>query len=138
VPAFYESGSYANHSIDFVFDTGAFITVVSRETAKRLKFLDSCTIMKDIQLDGFAGGCLADIKETPGFLIGGKFIDGAKVAVPHEDTDMNILGLNVIDYFDFLVDAKNDKIYFAGNPHPDIPDSLRCRQIRMISSEDVG
>jgi predicted aspartyl protease len=84
VPAFYERGSYANCSIDFVFDTGAFITVVSRETAKRLKFLDTHTIMKDIQLDGFTGGCLADIKETPGFLIGGKFIDGAKVAVPHK------------------------------------------------------
>jgi hypothetical protein len=51
---------------------------------------------------------------------------------------MNILGLNVIDYFDFFVDAKNDKIYFAQNPRPDIPDSLRCSQVRTISSEDVG
>jgi hypothetical protein len=76
--------------------------------------------------------CLADIKEIPGFLIGGKFLEGVKVAVPHEDIDFNILGLNVIEQFKFLYDTDEDKIYFAENLNPDIPDELRCSGIKVL------
>jgi len=40
VPAFYEFDGYANHEIDFIFDTGAYLTVIARSVAKRFGFLD--------------------------------------------------------------------------------------------------
>ncbi|MCL2172008.1 MAG: hypothetical protein FWB71_07590, partial [Defluviitaleaceae bacterium] len=60
---------------------------------------------------------------------------GVKVAVPHIDTPANILGLNVIDHFKFLVDTDEDKIYFADNPNPGIPDILRARRIYAVDDE---
>jgi predicted aspartyl protease len=106
---------------------------LTRNTAERLGFIDLRTIITDVPLNGFMGGCLADIKEIPGLLIGGKLLDGVKAAVPHMITDTNILGLNVIEYFKYFIDTENDKIYFSMNPRPNIPDPFRCAEIRIIS-----
>jgi predicted aspartyl protease len=133
VPIFYETDSYTSYKADFVFDTGAYITVVTRATATDLGFLDSHTIESGVKLSGFMGGCLADIKEIPGLFVGGRFFEDVKVAVPHEATDPNILGLNVIDYLKFYVDTEHDKAYFSLNPQPDIPQPLRCGSVRIVS-----
>jgi predicted aspartyl protease len=133
VPAFYEKQSYSNRRTDFVFDTGAFITVMTRNTAERLRFFGLPTIIADISLNGFVGGCLADIKEIPRLLVGSRFLDGVKVAIPRETTETNILGLNVIEYFKYFIDTENDKIYFAQNPQPNIPAPFRCNGIRLVS-----
>lgn len=77
---------------------------------------------------------MTDIKEIPGFIIGGHRLEGIKVAVPHIETDENILGLNVIELFKFYIDTDNDKIYFARNSQPIIPEPLRCRNIFSIAS----
>ncbi|MCL2078383.1 MAG: retroviral-like aspartic protease family protein [Oscillospiraceae bacterium] len=135
IPAFFEYDSYANHDIDFVFDTGAFLTVITRKTAAIFGFLDSYTIQHDIPLSGFAGKRLADLKELPGFVIGGRFLTGVKAAVPHDDTDMDILGLNVIDYFKYHIDTESDKIYFASNPQPEVFDYLRCKSVNAVSPD---
>jgi predicted aspartyl protease len=135
VPTFYKNRDYSNRRTDFIFDTGAFITVITRNTAEKLGFIGLHTIIEDVPLSGFMGGCLSDIKEIPGFLIGGRFLDGVKVAVPRESTDTNILGLNVIEYFKYFVDTENDKIYFSVNPQPNIPDPFRCGEIRIITNE---
>jgi len=133
VPTFYDFDGYANTPIDFVFDTGAFLTVITRGTAARLGYLDRFTIQKRIILSGFSGDCFADLKEIPGFMIGGRKIEGAKVAVPYIETDISILGLNVIEYFRFFIDTERDKIYFSENPLPEVPEQLRASGVYMIS-----
>lgn len=132
LPTFYEFGSYSNNTVDFIFDTGAYMTVIDRKEAALLGYLDSYTIRTDVPLSGFVGGCLADIKEIPGFIIGGHRLEGVKVAVPQISTDANILGLNVIELFKYYVDTEDDKIYFSRNTRPDIPEPLRCKNIYSI------
>ena len=135
IPTFYDHESYTNRRIDFIFDTGAYITVITRNTAMSLGFLDSYTIETNVPLSGFSGECLADIKNIPGFVIGGRRLEGVKVAVPHSDTDMNILGLNVLEHFKYCIDTESDKVYFAPNRVPDVPDKLRCNSIYVLSTD---
>jgi len=134
VPAFYNFNSHANRPIDFIFDTGAFITIISRDSAALLGYLDRFTVQEGIILSGFSGSCLADLKEIPGFAVGGRRIEGVKVAIPHIETDVSILGLNVIEYFKYYNDTECDKIYFSQNPYPDIPEYLQARGIHAISA----
>ena len=129
VPTFYEYGDNANRIVDFVFDTGAFLTIINRKTAEVLRCMERFTIHAGISLDGFSGSCLADIKEIPGFVIGGRRLESVKVAVPHIDTDMSILGLNVLEQLKYLIDTENDRIYFSTNPKPEIPEALRTGKI---------
>ncbi|MDR2600685.1 MAG: retroviral-like aspartic protease family protein [Oscillospiraceae bacterium] len=134
IPTFYEYNNYSNDKVDFIFDTGAYITVISRKEALIRGFTDQFTVKSNVPLSGFAGGCLADIKSIPGIMIGNRRLEGMKVAVPHIDTDINILGLNVIDLFKFYIDTEHDEVYLQENPKPSIPESLRCRSIHIIKS----
>ena len=80
---YYEIESTHGRRIDFIFDTGAFITVLTRQTAIDMGFGDDAyTIETNFKLNGISGFCLADIKEIPGFLIGISRLSGVKVAVP--------------------------------------------------------
>jgi len=133
VPAFFDYNSNANNIIDFIFDTGAFLTVINRRTAVGLGFLHRFTVQTGISLNGFSGSCLADLKEIPGLIIGGRRLEGVKVAVPHDDTDMSILGLNVLEHFKYTIDTENDRIHFYTNPKPEIPDPLREAKIYTLA-----
>ncbi|MCL2399305.1 MAG: aspartyl protease family protein [Defluviitaleaceae bacterium] len=137
VPALHDFDSHSNDDIDFIFDTGAFLTVLTQDTVTRLGYAERFTVQCDIQLSGFVGGCLADLKEIPGFIIGGRRLEGVKVAVPHIETDANILGLNVIENFKYFIDTENDKIYFAENPKSEIPELLRVKKIYVVSSSQI-
>jgi len=134
---FYEFGSFSNDKVDFIFDTGAYITIINRSEASLFGYDDSYTIFKNVPLAGFAGGCLTDIKAIPGFVIGNRRLESVKVAVPHINTDVNILGLNVIELFKFYVDTEKDEIYFSQNSIPNIPESLRCGKIHLITPDDI-
>ena len=133
VPMFYEFDNYSNDRVDFVFDTGAYITVITKRDAAFLGFTNSYIIQSGVPLSGFIGGCMVDIMNIPGMIIGGRHLEGVKVAVPQVDTDTNILGLNVLETFKYLIDTENDLIFFAQNPLPNIPELLRCGKIRSIS-----
>lgn len=133
IPAFLAFNSYANLKINFIFDTGAYLTVISRHTAIRFGFDKFTPIKTDIDLSGFAGKCKGDIIELPGLVIGGKILEGVKVVIPQSVEGMNILGLNVLEYFNYLVDSTNGKIYFAMNESYKIPKVLECASIRSIS-----
>jgi len=132
VPAFYGNDDFSNYVINFIFDTGAYITVLSRKTIIRMGLDEKFTVEKNTPLSGFAGKTLVDIKEIPGFVIGGRRLEGVKVAVPHINTDENILGLNVLEYFKYFVDTENDKIYFAQNLNPDIHEPLQAKRIYKL------
>jgi len=137
VPVFYEFGNYSNDRMDFIFDTGAYITVIAKKEAALFGFDDSFTIQNNVPLAGFSGSCLSDIKVIPGIIMGGRWLEGIKVAVPHVDTATSILGLNVIEHFKFYIDTENDDVYFAQNTNPNIPEKLQCGKIHLLS-EDMG
>jgi len=115
IPVFYESGSNSNNRVDFIIDTGAYLTVLTRIMAKEFDFDKLTPLSKNVPLTGFAGYRVeGDLIEIP-MLLGGKRI-AAKVVVPYVDTADNILGLNVLEHFNYLIDSTNDKIYFTDNP----------------------
>ena len=132
---FYDFGSFSNYMVDYIFDTGAFITVLTRDEAELLGFIDKYTIQANVVLEGFSGSCLVDIKDIPGLIIGGRRLEGVKVAVPQSETDKNILGLNVIELFKYYIDTENDMIYFADNPNPSIDKHLRCGKVHILSNK---
>ena len=134
IPTFFEYNNFSNERVDFIFDTGAYITIISRRQANIHGFDDTYIIQANVPLSGFAGNCLTDIMEIPGFVIGGRRLEGVRVAVPHINTDVNILGLNVIELYKYYVDTKCDKVYFSANPQPSIQEPLRCRKIHLLAS----
>jgi len=93
VPAFYSSSSYANKTIDFIFDTGAYITVISKINAAIFGFDLIPPLVSNITLRGFTGECIGDIKIIPGLIFGGYMLKNVKVAIPCTDIKNNILGL---------------------------------------------
>ena len=141
-PAFYSAESHANELIDFMLDTGAFLTIITPQTAERSATTNS-PINPDIPLSGYTGEFRATLLEIPGLVIGGKILEGAKVAVPkiskHDKrADMNILGLNILEHFNYLIDSTDRKIYFARNEDYKIPKELKCVNIRSISNNPLS
>ena len=63
VPTFFNFGEFANDQINFIFDTGAFLTVMARETAILFGFLKRFTTQSNVLLSGFAGGCLGKLRK---------------------------------------------------------------------------
>ena len=134
VPLFYEKGSYSNETIDFIFDTGAYLTVLSQKTARLFGYDKITPISANIPLNGFADShCEGDLIEIPGMLIGGKVLEDVKVAIPYVATEDDILGLNVLEHFNYYIDSANDKIYFSDNPVYKAPKELRCGRISSVT-----
>ncbi|MDR2569778.1 MAG: retroviral-like aspartic protease family protein [Oscillospiraceae bacterium] len=135
VPMFFEKDSYSNDTTDFVFDTGAYLTVLTKNTAERFGFNLLIPVQKNIPLTGFADSkCNGDLIEIPGILLGGKRLEDVRVAIPYIDTEDDILGLNVLEHFNYLIDSKNDKIYFSDNPIYKPPKELGCGKIYKVKS----
>jgi len=113
---------YANNDIDgteisFILDTGAFITVISRDIANRFGYNKLPKVPGKIK--GYSGEASADFVRIPGLKILDPFIFNVPVLIPHStDLKQNILGLNVLEYFNYFINTANDKIYFSENPSP--------------------
>ena len=134
VPLFYERESYTNRTVDFIFDTGAYLTVLSQETAYALGFYKIEPIQSNIPLTGFADSrCEGDLVEIPGMLIGGRILEDVRIAIPYVATTDDILGLNILEHFNYLIDSTNDKIYFSDNAIYKAPKELGCGRISAIS-----
>ena len=135
VPVFFEKDNYSNHAIDFVFDTGAYLTVLTQFTAETFGFDKLIPVQKNIPLTGFADSkCYGDLIEIPGMLIGGKRLEDVRVAIPYIDTEDNILGLNVLEYFDYFIDSSSDKIYFSDSLTYKPPKELGCGKVTTINN----
>ena len=134
VPLFFEKGSNSNDSIDFIFDTGAYLTVLTKDSAETLEYNKIIPVKKNIPLTGFADSkCTGDLIEIPGMLLGGKRLEDVRIAIPHIDTEDDILGLNVLEYFNYLIDNQNDMIYFADNPSYKPPIELGCGRLFSVT-----
>ena len=110
IPVLYDSENHLNEKIHFLIDTGAFITVINKATSGLLTFDKLPSIVEGFSLTGFAGSCSASIKEIPGLVIGGRLIKGVRVAIPNETTKHNILGMNVLEHFVYLLDTENNNV----------------------------
>jgi len=134
VPLFFDKDSYSNEQVDFVFDTGAYLTVLTKFTAEQFKFDKITPIQTNIPLTGFADSkCSGDLIEIPGMLIGGKRLVDVRVAIPYIDTEDDILGLNVLEYFDYLIDSSGDKIYFSDSSTYKPPKEFGCGKVTTIN-----
>ena len=134
IPLFFKKGSYSNEKVDFVFDTGAYLTVLTQKTARIFGFDKIKPISTNIPLTGFADShCESDLIEIPGMLLGGRMLEDVRVAVPYVATEDDILGLNVLEHFSYLIDSQNDKIYFLDNVVYKAPKELACGRIYSVS-----
>jgi len=133
VPLFFDKDSYSNDTTDFVFDTGAYLTVLTKDTAKEFGFDMLTPIQRNIPLTGFANSkCTGDLIEIPGMLLGGKRLEDVRVAIPYIETEDDILGLNVLEYFNYLIDSGNDKVYFVDSPIYKPPKELGCGKVTTV------
>jgi hypothetical protein len=122
------SGSPADGSkLKLVLDTGAYMTVISRGTAIECGF-DKLP-KKTTTLSGFGGSIAVDFVRIPGLLLLGKLRMDVPVLIPHDmfRTDpktgrkkqmQEVLGLNVLEYYNYFVDTENDKLYLQENQNP--------------------
>ncbi|MCL2662403.1 MAG: retroviral-like aspartic protease family protein [Oscillospiraceae bacterium] len=136
VPVIYSMEYRHNRIIRFLLDTGAYVTIINRETSLFLKLDALPVLIEDFPLTGLSGSIDASLIEIPGLVIGDRTLKSVKVAIPHEDTKYCILGLNVLEHFKYLLDSEHNKIYFTDNPNYKIPDELKCAEVLSYSSHN--
>ena len=127
IKAIYHGSSSEGTDIKFILDTGAFMTVISRGTAMRRGF-DKLP-KTATTLFGFGGGIDVDYVRVPGLRILDKLILDVPVLIPHdmyrthpftgEKKQMpEVLGLNVLNYYNYYIDSENNKLYLNENQSP--------------------
>ena len=133
LPVIYEGGPTEGTGISFILDTGAYLTVISRGMAIRRSFdkLPKTTV----SLYGFGGGIKADFVRIPGLMILNKLHTDVPVLIPHDMYRIHqetgkkkqmpeVLGLNILEYYNYFIDTENDRLYLKENPKPRFKDNL--------------
>jgi len=129
----YAGGPADGTEVKFILDTGAYLTVISRGTAVRRGY-DKLP-KRTTTLFGFSGGVMADYVRIPGMIIKKRTRTDVPVLIPHDmyRTDpvtnekkqlQDVLGLNVLEYYNYYVDSENDRLYLRDNPNPKLYDEL--------------
>jgi len=134
-------GSTDDDSILFVYDTGAFITVLNLDRYEYFKLYNlPC---REITLHGYAGGTPGYLYKIPGLRIGRRLVSGVWAFTPKSpDLKQNLLGNNVLEYFRPFQDNMYDFIYFPDNltPKPFYSEkngiSLACDGVLLIGDEE--
>ena len=110
----------APSKIQFVFDSGAYITVMNRLNAHRIGL--PLTGIYNANITGFnknRGSDKAEIILVQKIEIGKFIIEDVKILVPLEDIEViEVIGENVLEYFTYTVDHNIDRIYFNKNLNP--------------------
>ena len=106
--------------IQFVLDSGAYITVLNRSSARKAGL--SLTGAYTANLTGFnkeRGSDKAEVVTVPRMGIGNFIIEDVQILVPLDDIEIaEVIGENVLEYFSYTVDREVDRIYFSKNPDP--------------------
>jgi hypothetical protein len=130
-------GSTDEDFVSFMYDTGAWLTVLSRKYYETYK-LNALKRMP-FSMGGYGAGEDAS-RKIPGFMyqipalkIGNRLLTEVWAFTPASyEISENILGCNVIEYFNPYQDNSNDYIYFFDNltPRPYVHEisgfSLKC------------
>jgi predicted aspartyl protease len=110
----------STYSLSFIVDSGAYISVLSRNNAKRIGL--PLTGKPSANLLGFDKNqqpSKAEVITVPRICVGKYLIDDVKVLVPLDDRlTIEVLGENVLEYFNYVTDHEKDRIYFSKNPNP--------------------
>jgi len=125
--AIYPGSPVDGEAIDFILDTGAYLSVISRSTAIRCGF-DKLP-KKTTDLFGFGDAIAVDFVRIPGLIILGKTRTDIPVLIPHSMYRTNprtgeikqmpeVLGLNVLEYYSYYIDTENDRLFLNDNPNP--------------------
>ena len=126
--------SPAKEPTEFVYDTGAMITMIDLETAEKMNYT-SLPVKRAATLRGIVPGYSIDVdyKVIAGIKIAGLRLSKVTIAIPNpndpnaENFERSILGQNVLEYFNYYMDTGNDKIYFAKNPNPKpVSEDAKC------------
>ena len=134
-------GSSSNDTIPFIYDTGAFITVLNRNRYEHFKLYN--LPRSEVTLHGYAGGTPGYLYKIPGLQIGKRLVRGVWAFTPEiSQLKQNLLGSNVLEYFRPFQDNMYDSIYFPDNltPKPFFSEkhgvSLACDSVLLIGEED--
>jgi len=144
IQTIHEGSPDKGKDIKLVLDTGAYLTVISRGTAIERGF-DKLP-KKETRLYGFSGSVGADLVSIPGLRILGRTRTHVPVLIPHDmyivDPETGIkkqtaevLGLNVLEYYNYYIDSENERLYLSDNPNPKFYDkSLESGQVFTVES----
>ena len=142
--AIHEKSLAEGTDISLIVDTGAHLTVLSRRTAILCGF-DKLP-KKTTFIHGYSGKEPADLVYIQGLKVLGKVMTNVPVFIPHAmysiDPDtkeqrqfQEILGLNVLEYFNYYVCTEEDKLYIKWIPTPRPYDKkLACGEIYTVQS----
>ena len=124
---------------EFIFDTGAMMTMIPVSLANQFKYNTLPTLCTTVFGGVVPEACITvDFKRIPGLKIAKIYIEEVVVAIPSNPNEeayhkfgINILGQNVLEYFNYYTDTANDRIYFQENPSPKpISQYTTCRGVR--------
>jgi predicted aspartyl protease len=141
----YKDSPAEGAELKLILDTGAYMTVLSRGTAIRHGFDE--LPKKPTTLTGFGGSVDADFVRIPGLLVLGRLRLDIPVLIPHDMFYIDnktgkrrqmqeVLGLNVLEYYNYFIDTENDRLYLQENPNPRFyRDELASGQV-FVSAAD--
>ena len=116
-------GSTDTSFIQFMYDTGAWLTVLSRKEYEANELFS--LPWRNFAMGGY--GASADKKrkvqgilyQIPALKIGRRLLTKVWAFTPADyKITENILGLNAVDYYNTYQDNGNDYFYFFDNPNP--------------------
>jgi len=123
-----------SYDAKFLFDTGSVLSTISSITAKKAGIL--LTGKTDVRIGGFN----MDQEKTAGEIVTVPFIYMANFLIydvqffvaPPGAQIAEVLGNNVLTYFNYTVSNHAKRIYFAKNPQPTPYANYGCGQVLMI------
>jgi len=103
--------------IDFIYDSGAFLTVINKE---RYETLGLCELPRvEHYIYGYTGRAEGYFFQIPWLRVGGQDLPYIWAFSPKSgDLYQNLLGTNVIERFRVFQDNENDCFYFHLNKKP--------------------
>jgi hypothetical protein len=128
----------------FILNTGAYLSVIARGTAIDCGF-DKLP-KTATTLFGFGGGIDVDYVRIPGLRILSRLHTDVPVLIPHDMYRTNpktgerrqmpeVLGLNILEYYNYYIDTEIDRIYLAENPNPRFYNkALECGQVFTVDA----
>jgi len=130
-------GGTDSDGIRFIYDTGAYITVINREMYEWHGFNKLPRI--EATMGGYVGSTPGYIFQVPGMRLGKRLLLGVWAFTPKsKNIKQNLLGDNVIEYFRPLQDNQDDCFYFIDNLYPEpyvSPNksfSLACDKVMLV------